>query len=74
MKFLLDGLVKKLVSGPFEGEADAETRSIRVITTAGDDTQTKMIRWLPAGASQPFEMDVQAFFSRAIGPVVASHD
>jgi Uma2 family endonuclease len=47
---------------------DGDTRSIRVITSAGDHTETSMIRWLPAGASQPFVMDIRAFFSRAIGP------
>jgi Uma2 family endonuclease len=47
---------------------DDKTRSIRVITTTSDRTETTALEWLPPGTSEPLSIDVQAFFASAIGP------
>jgi Uma2 family endonuclease len=46
---------------------DGRARSIRVITRSSDRTEAETIQWSPSGSSEPLRIDIQAFFSKAIG-------
>jgi Uma2 family endonuclease len=46
---------------------DGEARSIRVITSSGDRIETEAIRWSPPGAPEHLSIDIQEFFSKALG-------
>jgi Uma2 family endonuclease len=46
---------------------DGEARTIRVITRAGDRTEAQAIRWAPPGSSETLFIDLEAFFTTAIG-------
>jgi Uma2 family endonuclease len=46
---------------------DSERRSVRVITTTGDHIEMKVLRWSPAGASEPFALDLPSFFRKTLG-------
>jgi Uma2 family endonuclease len=46
---------------------DSERRSVRVITTTGDHIEMKVLRWSPAGASEPFVLDLPSFFRKTLG-------
>jgi len=48
---------------------DRFERTIRVITQNADDVvcDTELV-WCPSGATEPFHMDVTAYFSAALGP------
>jgi Uma2 family endonuclease len=47
---------------------DGEARSIRVVTPAGERIATSVLRWHPAGAPAPMDLDVDRLFDSALGP------
>jgi Uma2 family endonuclease len=46
---------------------DGTARTVRVITPGDDRIETTRLRWSPSGASASLEIDLQQFFTSALG-------
>ena len=46
---------------------DGLERSVRVVRADGERVETNSLRWEPAGASDPFVLNVAAYFHEALG-------
>jgi Uma2 family endonuclease len=47
---------------------DGDSRTVRVVTPSGERIETQSLRWHPAGAADPFNLDVAALFDATLGP------
>jgi Uma2 family endonuclease len=50
---------------------DGATRTIRIVTSAGDRTEAVTLRWQPFGTAAVLELDLPTLFAEALGTATA---